>query len=165
MTTPWFSLSPKHPVHSVPPSTEPTAFAYQSCFGVTFGSGNYSLEAQYAADEAVFHSRHHLVDAAATSPAPYGSVNSVQIAFLGYNVTTENQYLLIFDLEGHNCQAKIYVNRTLVQTEPLSGTKQVSLLIDCPGPEVYTYITIEHAKTPEGGHGYMRYRGVDCYLV
>jgi len=91
--------------------------------------------------------------------------STISILFAGYNVTTRNQYLLLFALRGAlgSPSAQFFVGANLVRTEPLSGDEQVAILLDCPGPGSWVYVYVRRASP--ASYAAMGFKGMDCYLL
>ena len=90
----------------------------------------------------------------------------VNISIKGTNVSTENQYLLLFGLRGifGEPTAQFFVGTDLVNTEVLSSRdEQVAILLDCPGSnvDVQVYVRLASAQW----YGTIGIKGVDCFLL
>lgn len=91
---------------------------------------------------------------------------AIQVVFYGYNVTSAQQYLLIFGLRtlDGGTSAQFFVGTDWVRTEPLSATdEQVALLIDVPGNDVAVHLFVRLAAA--SAYSAMGFRGMDCYLI
>ena len=89
----------------------------------------------------------------------------------GQNVDVNNQYLLIFRLEGWGFGppvAQFFVGDTFVLDVelPAPGYNDVAILLDCPGPG-WVYCTVRLAVADTTAHPYSGFffKGVDCYLI
>ena len=127
----------------------------------------YRLADQYNADEVVLG-----FDAVAISDQSITNVvtdvyrrSAMRLQFRGTNVSTENQYLLIFHLRSGfgNPHAQFFVGTDLVRTEEIIGEQQVALLVDVPGNLSWLTVYVRlAADSPYSGLGI---KGVDIYLL
>lgn len=93
----------------------------------------------------------------------------VEVPFTGYNVSTLNQYLLVFRLARAfgSPIAQFFVGPNLVRDEALTQSPydDIAILLDTPGDNVWVNMFVRLA-TPDGSnyHGFF-VKGVDCYLL
>lgn len=98
--------------------------------------------------------------------SPY-QANTIQFSFAGYNVSTENQYLLIFQFIGKALHASVQfflsdVFLDMVEIEH-GVVEQHAMLLDCPGHNEWVHMWIRlAAPTPWSEIGF---HGVDCHLL
>ena len=167
---PFFSLTPNTPngnTYDPANPSAPYATGILNCYGVVIGWGTWSLASQSANNEALLgYSATGLTDQTISNTVNdlYGR-SSLRIWFTGQNVSTENQYLLLFALRGvqGSPTAQFFVNGALVDTEELSGNEQVAVLLDCPGSGVRTTVHVRLASASYWA--IMGFKGVDCYLL
>ena len=90
---------------------------------------------------------------------------TIRFVFSGFNVTTENQYLLLFDMRGiwGDPTAQFFVGTDLVSKELLTGNEQHAILLDCPGAATYVYVHVRLASP--NSWAAMGFKGVDCHLL
>ena len=169
--TPFFSFSASSPLAYTYDAANPSAaWAYGYLYsygGLTGPYPPYRLGDQSANDEI-------LVGYDPVDPTDQTITNTltdvwgrscIQIQFAGVNVSTENQYLLLFALRGLSGSptAQFFVNGTLVDTEALAGDEHVAVLLDCPGPNIYTTVYVRLASASYWAR--MGFKGMDCYLL
>ena len=165
----FFSLSPLNPyVHSYDPANPnaPWAFAVCQNFGaVVLQRGHWTLANQHLNDRVIMgYNAVPLENQNLWTPHPYQVCTSM-VYFRGYNVSTENQYLLIFELlqiqsETH---AQFFVNNDLVDTVQVTGIETHAILLDCPGHGINVQVWVRLASPVWTAA--MAFRGVDCYLL
>jgi hypothetical protein len=168
---PFFSLTPLNPQDYTYDAAQPNA-PYASAYMFSFGGmtkyyNPYRLADQHNNDE--INLGYDPVDP--TDQTISNIVNDVyrrsalQISFYGYNVSTENQYLLLFSLRSMygTPSAQFFVGTELVRIEELSGEEQVAILLDVPGNAVYTTVYVRLASTAFTAS--MGLKGMDCYLL
>jgi len=90
---------------------------------------------------------------------------TIHVYLRGHNVSTENQYLVLFALGGLDfISVQFFVNTDLVRTEELGPVEaQVAILLDCPGDGVTVELYVRLASS--GGRARMAFQGMDCYLL
>ena len=166
---PFFSLTPlssyAHTYDAANPAA-PYTLAYLNSFGGATGPGWRDLAYQYNNDEIIVG-----YDPVDLTDQTIGIVVndvyrrcSILIRFVGNNVSTENQYLLLFALHGLEASAaQFFVGADWVRTEPLSRDEQVAILLDCPGSGVYTHVCVRLASAYH--YAAMGFKGMDCYLL
>lgn len=94
---------------------------------------------------------------------------TIRASFAGYNVTTANQYLLLFALRRlslfASVSAQFFVGANLVHMEEFTGVgdQQVAILFDTPGSGIYTDIYVRLASLDFDAN--MGFQGMDCYLL
>ncbi len=90
----------------------------------------------------------------------------IQTFFRGRNVTTAQQYLLVFKFHKlvDNTAVQFFIGTDWVRTEPLNNTDdQVALLIDVPGNNMWVYVYARLAADYPARS--MGFKGVECYLI
>ncbi len=168
---PFFSLTPSNPYVNSYDAANPSApYAYAgvtSFGGVTTVSSPYRLGDQNTNDEIILG--YNPVD---LSDQSIGSTIddlyrrcTIYVYLTGTNVTTANQYLLLFALrrDAGSVSAQFFVGADLVRTEQLSGDEQVAILFDTPGSGIYTYIYVRLASPDY--YARMGFQGMECYLL
>ena len=170
---PLFSLTPNNPAANTYDAANPNApwgrGVLRTYGGFSYGGAGsrYPLQNQSANDEII-------VGFDPVAPGD-GTINSsvddlyrrctIYAYFAGINVATDNQYLLLAQLNGiTQATAQFFVGTELVKEEAISGEEQVAVLIDVPGSDqsVYFYIRLASATTP---YARMGFKGLDCYLL
>ncbi len=90
--------------------------------------------------------------------------STITVNFYGDNVATDNQYLLLAQLNGRiEATAQFFIGTELVREEAISGEEQVAVLIDVPGDAVPVTFYIRLASTSP--YASMGFKGLDCYLL
>jgi hypothetical protein len=168
---PFFSLTPLNPSAYTYSAAQPGApYAHASMYsygGVSFPYAPYRLTDQYSSDELVLG--FDPVDPADQTIGNYYTTvysrNAIRFSFYGTNVSTENQYLLLFALRGLNGTpiVQFFVGTTLVRSEELSGEEQIAILMDVPGDYVYTQVNLRLASSVS--YSMFGFKGMDCYLL
>ncbi len=168
---PFFSLTPSRPQAFTYDSANPSA-PYASGYLASFGgftsfASPYRLGDQNTNDEIIVG-----YDPVDLADQTIGSLINdlrrrctIQVYFVGYNVTTANQYLLLFALRRvwGSVSAQFFVGADLVRTEQLSGDEQVAILMDTPGSGVTVHVYVRLAS-PDF-FAIMGFQGMDCYLL
>jgi hypothetical protein len=94
---------------------------------------------------------------------------AARIYFRGYNVSTLNQYLLVFRLgrEFGSPTAQFFVGTQFVRAEALTQEPydDVAILLDTPGDGIAVYVTVRLAAGPAGTYHGFYFMGVDGYLL
>ena len=167
----FFSLSPLEPYFNSYDSANPNA-PYTTALCQSFGatvlqSGLWTLTSQHLSDRVITgYNAEPLTNQDLWSPHPFKTCMS-RTYFWGYNVSTENQYLLIFELEQIHLHiethAQIFVNNDLVDTVQVSGIEQHAILLNCPGHGILTQVWVRLASP--AWTAAMAFRGVDCHLL
>lgn len=167
----FFSLSTLEPYLNNYDAANPNApYAHAWCqnFGVTLLQVYpWTLANQHGRDSVITrYNTVPLTNQDLWNPHPF-STGTTRIYLQGYNVSTENQYLLILELEQittyYDTHALIFVNNDLVDKVQVSGIEQHAILLDCPGHGIYVQVWVRHAS-PNWNAG-LAFRGVDCYLL
>ena len=165
----FFSLSPLNPYVYSYDSSNPTApYAYALCqnFGATIlQTGHWTLANQHLNDRVLMgYNAVPLTNQDLWTPHPYQACTS-RVYFYGYNVSTENQYLLILELQQIQLEthAQIFVNSDLVDTVQVTGIEQHAILLDCPGHGTLVQVWVRLASPSWSAA--MAFRGADCYLL
>ena len=168
---PFFSLTPLHPrVYTYDPSKpgEPYVYAYMDSFGgVTRNYDPCQLADQHSNDELILG--YDPVDPAdqsiVTTATPIFRSNTIIFFFRGTNVSTENQYLLLFSLRGlfGTPIVQFFAGTTLVRSEELSGEEQVAILMDVPGDRASNSFYLRLASPDY--YSMFGFKGMDCYLL
>lgn len=94
--------------------------------------------------------------------------SSIALLFSGHNVSTDNQYLLVFKLRGvlEAPTAQFFAGTDLVDTVELGEEiHQHAILLDCPGSGRWVSVFVRAAAEDEDRDAAMAFRGVDCYLL
>jgi hypothetical protein len=168
---PFFSLTPLNPrTYTYDPSKpdEPYVFAYMDSFGgVSRSDDPYRLASQHSNDELILG--YDPVDPAdqsiLTTAVPIFRSNTIVLSFRGTNVSSENQYLMLFSLQkrGGTPIVQFFAGTTLVRSEELSGEEQVAILMDVPGDRASTFVYLRLASL--NFHSMFGFKGMDCYLL
>ena len=167
----FFSLSPLNPyLYSYDPDNPNAPYAYALCqnFGATvLQSGIWTLASQHLNDRVIMgYDAQPLTNQDLWTPHPHKTCTS-RIYFYGYNVSTENQYLLIFELEQirlHlDTHAQFFVNSDLVDTVQVTGIEKHAILLDCPGHGILVQVWVRLASP--NWQAAMGFKGVDCHLL
>jgi hypothetical protein len=170
---PFFSLTPLNPRIYTYSAAQPDA-PYASAYLVSYGgvSCYYSpcrLTDQYSNDELVlgFDPVDPADQTIVNFYTAFYSRNAIRFYFRGTNVSTENQYLLLFSLRGlyRTPIVQFFVGTTLVRSEELklSGYEQVAILMDVPGNDVAAHVNLRLASSEE--YSMFAFKGMDCYLL
>jgi len=172
---PFFSLSPLNPhAHTYDAVTpgNPWTNAYFISFGGHTGyHAPLRLADQYDNDEIV------LAEDAVFSINQ--SIDNFQddlwrrciarINFNSTNVSTDNQYLMVFRLAHAfgSPIAQFFVGTQFVRAEVLTGSPydDIAILVDTPGDGVWVYITVRLAADAGTLYHGFTFMGVDCYLL
>lgn len=170
----FFSLTPLSPwVYTYdaanPDAPYSTAYLYTGG-GVTYPQG-YGLDLrfvdQYNNDEIIVGWDAVPLDNQelyAGGDSPYHH-SMIRLTFTGRNVSTQNQYLLIFGFRGiaNNPSAQFFIGADLVDTVELTGNEQHAILLDClgNGSTVDIYVRLASPSI----WALMGFKGVDCYLL
>jgi hypothetical protein len=170
---PFFSLSavkPSETTYDPANTNDPYAHAYLKSYGgVTRYYTPYRRQDQVNDDQIIIAND-------AVDLADENDINNytndlykrcvIYTFFSGVNVTTAQQYLLIFEFHKlyDNTAVQFFVGTDWVRTEPLNNTDdQVALLIDVPGNNmwvsVYARLAADHNRKSMG------FRGVECFLI
>jgi hypothetical protein len=171
---PFFSLSPLSPyayTYDAANPNNPCAFAYLNTYGGY--TDLYSLRRltdQHSDDQILL----------AYDPVPQSSQTIasfaddfvrrcvVRVAFRGYNVSTVNQYLLVFRLARWTGSpiAQFFIGTDLVRAETLtvSPYDDIAILIDTPGVNVWVTANVRLATAGNYNQGFF-FKGVDGYLL
>lgn len=90
---------------------------------------------------------------------------TISLWFAGHNVSTNNQYLLLAQLNGvwGAPRAQFFVGTELVREVLISGDEQVALLMDAPGSGTVVYFWIRLASNQTNAK--LVFKGLDCYLL
>lgn len=90
---------------------------------------------------------------------------TIVVGFAAYNVSDQNQFLLLFGLRGIQGEptAQFFVGADLVDSELLTGDEQHAILIDSPGTSAFINVYIRLASPYWTAA--MGFRGMDCFLL
>ena len=172
---PFFSLSPNSPRMETYDGANPNApYAYakvDTTGGRSFPWSGQSLVDQHSSDKILLG-----YDPVSSSDQTITNVIddlyrrcSVRVGFYGANVTTANQYLLVFRLERSfgSPIAQFFVGADFVQAEDinLSPYDDVAMLLDTPGDRTWTYVNVRLAALNATYYTSFFFKGVDCYLL
>jgi hypothetical protein len=168
---PFFSLSAAKPYVNTYNSANPTApycRAYLYQFGmVSMYPSSWRLSAQLNNDELIMgYDAVPLADQNLYSEGhPYKQCVT-RIYFHVYNVTTENQFLLMSQLRGiqGTPTAQFFVGSDLVDTEEILGIEQHAILMECPSGPTASISTYIRLASPSWSAA-MALKGIDCYLL
>lgn len=164
---PFCSVTPMRPSGSTYDAGSPSS-PYGTAFLFTYGGYTYyyrdnSLPSQADRDELILK-----YAAAPTSEVTVSGIgdlrrySTAEVRFRGHNVTTAQQYLVLFSVAGVG-SVQIFLGYDLLQTEDLSGDDKIAILLDCPGDGVHVFLYLRLASDdPEAE---LRFRGMDCYLL
>jgi len=168
---PFFSLTPVSPTDYTYDPANPNAPYASGYFyaygGIAFYYSPYRLNDQATNDEIILG-----YDAVDPAEQNIGSVANdiykrcaIRVAFAGYNVNANDQYLLLFALRGlsKDVTAQFFVGADLVRAESLSGDEQVAILLDVPGDGSLVYIYVRLASPHYWVQ--MGFKGMECYLL
>jgi len=168
---PFFSLSPLHPkvyTYNASKPNEPYTSAYLNSYGsIMFTNPPYRLTDQHSNDELILGC--DPVDPAdqtfADLVTSFYRRNAIRFVFYGYNVSTENQYLLLFSLRKITGTpiVQFFAGTTLVRSEELSGEEQVAILMDVPGNNLWVSVVLRLAAPDY--YSMFGFKGMDCYLL
>jgi hypothetical protein len=170
---PLFSLSPLSPkvyTYNAADPKAPFASAYIETFGgVTGYAGPRTFSDQHSNDQ-ILLANDPVPETDQTITNVWDDIyrrSGVALIFYGSNVSTVNQYLLVFRLASYwntTPTAQFFVGTSLVRAEALTQSPydKISILLDTPGNNslVYTYVRL--AGTTANG---FLFKGVDCYLL
>lgn len=172
---PFFSLSPLSPSANTYDAANPQApygYAYlQTYGGQTAYHSARSLADQYSNDQVLLA----FDPVAETDQAIASFGNDVRrhctarIDFIGENVSTVNQYLLVFRLarEIGSPIAQFFVGTQFVRGEALTQSPydDIAILLDTPGNDVWVRMTVRLAAPDASYYHGFYFKGVDCYLL
>lgn len=170
---PFFSLSPLNPstnTYDAANPNNPYAVAYLSTFG-GYTVSWAGLAAQHRNDQILL----------AYDPAPQTdqSIDNfvddiyrrcvAQVGFVGRNVSTVNQYLLVFRLARQfgSPIAQFFVGTQFVRAEALTASPydDIAILLDTPGDNVWVNTWVRLAASGTSYYHGFFFKGVDCYLL
>ena len=170
---PFFSLSPLSPrayTYDAANPSGPYANAYTRTFGgYTDYSSPYSLEAQHTSDELFLYS-----DPVLSTDQTIASLAddlyrrcALRFQFIGTNVSTSNQYLLVFRLKGYSSGiAQFFIGSDFLKAQTLTGSyDDIAILLDVPGDNTWVYVNVRLAGVGTPYYRGLFYKGVDCYLL
>ena len=172
---PFFSISPLSPVAFTYDAANPNA-PYSSAYLHTFGGHTGYFSPRRMADQ---HSSDQILLAYDPVPEADQTIadlgddvyrrSTVQVLFAGNNVSTVNQYLLVFRLarEIGSPIAQFFVGTDFERAEALTQSPydDIAILLDTPGTGVFVYIYVRLAAPDASSfHGFF-FKGVDCYLL
>ncbi len=172
---PFFSLSPNSPymnTYDGATPNAPNAYAYVQTFGGwSYPWSGRSLVDQHSSDKILLS-----YDPVSSSDQTMTNVVndlyrrcSVQVIFRGTNVSTTNQYLLVFRLERSfgSPIAQFFVGSDFVRAEDisLSPYDDVAMLFDTPGDDVWTFVNVRLAAPGISYYAGFFFHGIDCYLL
>jgi hypothetical protein len=168
---PFFSLTPLNPydyTYNAAQPNAPYASAHLSSYGgVSFHYAPYRLPDQHSSDEILLgYDPVDLTDQTISNFVTDGyRRNTLRFYLYGYNVSTENQYLLLFSLRyrGGTPSVQFFVGTELVRIEELDGEEQVAILMDVPGNGVGTAVFVRLASSDY--YSMFGFKGMDCYLL
>ena len=129
------------------------------------GRSKVALRDQYNNDEIILG-----YDAVPLTEPLYSSGSNpyqhcmIYLYFSASNVSTENQFLLVFGLRGlwGPAHAQFFVGGQEVGSEELDGDEQHAILLDCPD---YGYVSVLVRLASSSHWAAMAFKGVDCYLL
>lgn len=168
---PFASLTPLNPYTYTYDASQPNA-PYVSALLDSYGGMSshyapYRLTDQHSSDELLLG--YDPVDPADQTIGNFFTDfyrrNTIRIYFRGYNVSTENQYLLLFSLRSlyGTPIAQFFIGTELIRSEELSGDEQVAILMDVPGDGVATSVYVRLASSAM--NSIFGFKGMDCYLL
>lgn len=171
---PFFSLSALSPsayTYDAANPTDPYASAFLYTIGGYAGIGSNSLTSQHTNDRILLA----YDPVADTNQAVSSFANdvfrhaSVYAPFRGRNVSTINQYLLVFRLARAfgSPIAQFFVGTQFVRAEPLTASPHddVAILLDVPGDGTTVYPIVRLAASGSGIYHGFYVMGMDCYLL
>jgi hypothetical protein len=171
---PFFSLSPLSPSAITYNAANPSA-PHANAYLDTFGGFTRHVSPRTFSDQ---HSNNQILlgydpvlDTDQTITTLFDSFYrrcAVSLTFSGHNVSTRNQYLLVFRLArafGHPT-AQFFVGTSFVRSEPLTQSPydDIAILLDTPGNDFWVYAYVRLAGDFSYYHGFF-FKGVDCYLL
>jgi hypothetical protein len=169
--TPFFSLTPLNPRAYTYDASQPDA-PYASGYLWSYGGFSsyyypHRLANQYSNDE-LFLGK----DPVDPTDQTIGNIvtdvyrrSALLFYFGGSNVSTENQFLLLFSLSSPTATpiAQFFVGTELVRSEEVTGEEQVAILLDVPGNGISTHLFVRLAST--NFYSVLGFKGMDCYLL
>ena len=168
--TPFFSLSGLNPFdYQVNPGSP--GGPYANAWLYTGGGTTYpvvgNLTQQNIDDEIIIGGANvPTSDVTITTFTDWRSHSYIRVYFDAHNVSTENQYLLLYSLrqvyQNYDTTAQFFVGNNLVDTREIVGDEQVAILVDCPGEGYVDFIVRLASNNPWSEMGF---KGVDCYLL
>jgi hypothetical protein len=172
---PFFSLSPLNPgQYTYDPAnpSEPYCIALFLTYGGRLDvSGDTNLAGQYNANQ-VFLGGDPVPESEQTLTDLVDDVYrrcAVFLVFKGTNVSTTNQYLLIFRLARKvgSPIAQFFIGSSLVRAEEVTQSPHddVAILLDSPGDNVYVHAIVRLAAANNSIFDSFFFKGVDCYLL
>ena len=170
MTLPtFFSVTPVAPfINTYDPDNSSAPYAYARIYtygGFTRDHNPYRIGDQYNNNEIIVgYDAVPLADQDLYLKGHPFRCCIMRLCFGAYNVSTENQFLLLFELRGiwGAPSALFFVGLDLVDTTELSGVEKHAILLDCPGP---SSIEMWVRLASNDWSAAMAFRGVDCYLL
>ena len=170
---PFFSISPLNPTaytYDAANPGNPYANAYLTTFGV-YTHASYSLASQHANDQLLL-ARDPVPDSNQAISNYNDDVfrrSAVFAQFRGTNVSTVNQYLLVFRLARvfGSPIAQFFAGTQFLRAETLTASPydDVAILLDVPGNSSYVYPIVRLAATGSGTYHGFYFMGMDCYLL
>lgn len=172
---PFFSLTPSSPLANTYDPANPSA-AYASGYLSSYGGHTRSFSPFRLGDQNT--NDEIILGFSPVDPTDQniGSVINdiyrrctIRVLFAGYNVTTANQYLLLFALRRlslfASVSAQFFVATDLVHMEQFTGVgdQQVAILFDTPGSGGAIDIYVRLASPDFDAK--MGFQGMDCYLL
>jgi len=167
---PFFSVSPLRPfVNTYDPDHPNAPYAYASMGNFGGSTFHFNFETQCNNNEIIIGD-----DPVDPTDQTIGDITADIIRrcaftfFLrGYNITRENQYLMLFSLRSYNYPAPViaqfFVGWELVSSEPVIGDDQVAILMDVPGDQIFVPVYVRLASTD--WYASLGCRGMDCFLL
>ena len=167
---PLFSMTPLNPfVNTYDPGSPdaPRAYGFMRTFGGhTYDLPPYSLQRQF--DDGQIILGH---DPVAPGDLAIDSMTDdfhrrccARLQFRGINVATDNQYLLLFALNGiAGATAQFFIGTEAVREEAVSGSEQVAVLLDVPGDGIFVDFIVRLASASSTAR--LGFQGMDCYLL
>jgi len=146
-------------------SGSPYGRGFLHFYGVYVGDryNNDTLEWQYNSNEVLL----------AFDPVPlsnkvlgsYYNRCTMELMVQSFNVSLENQYLMIFHLNAPFGEptAQFFVGTKLVREEIIGGEEQVALLMDVPGNDIWVNVTVRLASIANLYK--LGIKGVDIFLL
>lgn len=136
--------------------------------GITSVHPRHSLSGQAAADEIVL-GRDPVSLADKTIQALDKDIDrrsAITCVLKGHNISEDNQYLMIFSLEGEAAPfptAQFFVGTDLIRAEEIDGKHQVALLMDVPGNSTFVVVYVRLAS--ESMHSALIFKSLSVSLL
>lgn len=161
-------LNPRIYTYNAANPNAPYASAYLFTYGgITHYYQPFNLQSQYDSDAIVLG-----YDPSTPGTTLYQETipekrSSLRLSFAAYNVTDQNQFLLLFQFQGlqGSPSVEFFVGSSLVSTEALeiNQDEQHAILFDCPNNGYWFTIWVRLVSNDYWSVA--SFKGLDCFLL